>query len=221
MRSVKIDDIFLEDLMNTSLLPDIFEYRCLTRKDDILNSQFLQELSQKINIDSLELEIYHNWFLIDNKYYYFKYHYIFEELLMEKIFETFHVPCVRHKIVKNRGKIGIISENFRKSHCEYKDYKSAIPNNIDCPLSIVRYNEIIKSEMNIFDYQYYLQLISKIISIDILFGQFDHHAYNIMFEISDFNFRLAPMFDNGNIFKEADYLNTYILNLVLVYFHLV
>lgn len=210
MRSFDIDDIYIDDLANTRKLPDIYDYRCITKDSDILNRQFLNELAEQININPLDLEIYHTWFKIQDKYYFFKYHYIFEELFMEKIFTSFKVPCVKHKLVNCNGKTGIISENFRKSNCVYLDYADVIQANIDVPLNISKYNEIIKREMTNNDYQKYLKMVSKIMAIDIMFGQFDHRYYNIMFEISDNHFKLAPMFDNGNVFKENDSQDIYI-----------
>lgn len=204
MRTFTIDDIYLEDLINPHHLLDISKYKCLSLNKDILNKVLLEDLGQKININTSTLAIYNNWFLINNKYYYFKYHYIFEELFMEKIFATFNVPCVSHTIVKCDHKVGIISENFRKSNCKYLNYNEVISSNIDIPSHILDYNNKVSTKMTRTDYQKYLDLISKIIAIDILFGEFDHHYYNVMFEKSSSHLNLAPMFDNGDIFKDND-----------------
>lgn len=209
MRSFKIDDIYIDDLVNTRKLPDIFKYRCITKDRDILNKNFINELAKQININPLDLEIYHTWFKIQDKYYYFKYYYIFEEIFMEKVFEYFKVPCIKHKLVNCNGKVGIISENFRKKDCEYIDYADIISKDTDVPLSIIKYNEIIETKMKKFDFNIYLGIVSKIIAIDIMFGQFDHRYYNIMFEKSNEHLKLAPMFDNGNIFKENNRPDTY------------
>lgn len=210
MRSFNIDDIYIDDLINTRMLPDIFNYRCITKDSDILNKKFLEKLAKQININPENLEIYHTWFKIQDKYYYFKYRYLFEELFMEKIFDEFNVPCVKHKIVKCNGKVGIISQNFRKKDCTYIDYADVIPTNMEVPLNILKYNSIMKRKMTNNDFQKYLKEIAKIMAIDIIFGQFDHRYYNIMFEKSNEHLKLAPMFDNGNIFKENTRTNTYI-----------
>lgn len=210
MRSFNIDDIYIDDLINTRMLPDIFKYRCITKNSDILNKKFLEELAKQININPENLEIYHTWFKIQDKYYYFKYRYLFEELFMEKIFNAFSVSCVKHKIVKCNGRVGIISQNFRKSNYEYLDYADVIPTNMEFPLNILKYNSIMKRKMTNNDFQKYLNKIAKIMAIDIIFGQFDHFYYNIMYEKSKTHFNLAPMFDNGNIFKENTSIDTYI-----------
>lgn len=210
MRSFNIDDIYIDDLINTRMLPDIFNYRCITKDSDILNKKFLEELAKQININPLDLEIYHTWFKIQDKYYYFKYRYLFEELFMEKIFDEFNVPCVKHKIVKCNGRVGIISQNFRKKDCTYIDYVDVIPTNMEFPQNILKYNSIMKRKMTNNDFQKYLKEIAKIMAIDIIFGQFDHRYYNIMFEKSNEQLKLAPMFDNGNIFKENNRPDIYI-----------
>ena len=68
MRTFNINDVYIDELLNTSKLPDIFKYRCIIRNNDILNEQFLNELARKINVTPSNLEIYHNWFLINDKY---------------------------------------------------------------------------------------------------------------------------------------------------------
>lgn len=210
MRTFNINDVYIDELLNTSKLPDIFKYRCIIRNNDILNEQFLNELARKINVTPSNLEIYHNWFLINDKYYYFKHYYIFEELLMEQIFKAFDVPNVNHKIVSFNGKAGIISENFRKQDCEYLNYEDVIPLEIDVPSHIIDYNSVIKTKMSDSDYQNYIELVSKIIAVDIMFGQFDHKYYNIMFEKSNTHLKLTPMFDNGCIFKEQASESTFV-----------
>ena len=210
MRTFNINDVYIDELLNTSKLPDIFKYRCIIRNNDILNEQFLNELARKINVTPSNLEIYHNWFLINDKYYYFKHYYIFEELLMEQIFKAFDVPNVNHKIVSFNGKTGIISENFRKQDCEYLNYEDVIPLEIDVPSHIIDYSSVIKTKMSDSDYQNYIELVSKIMAVDIMFGQFDHKYYNIMFEKSNTHLKLTPMFDNGCIFKEKASESTYV-----------
>ena len=39
MRSFNIDNIYIDDLINTRMLPDIFNYRCITKDSDILNKK--------------------------------------------------------------------------------------------------------------------------------------------------------------------------------------
>jgi len=209
MRTFNINDIYIDELLNTSKLPDIFKYRCIIRNNDILNKQFLNELARKINVNSTDLEMYHNWFLINDKYYYFKHYYIFEELLMEQIFKAFDVSTVNHKLVSFNGKAGIISENFRKKDCEYLNYEDMIPLEIDVPTNVIDYNSVIKTKMSDTDYKNYIELVSKIMAADIMFGQFDHKYYNIMFEKTNSHLRLTPMFDNGNIFNEKVSASTY------------
>ena len=157
MRTFNINDVYIDELLNTSKLPDIFKYRCIIRNNDILNEQFLNELALIINVTPSNLEIYHNWFLINDKYYYFKHYYIFEELLMEQIFKAFDVPNVNHKIVSFNGKTGIISENFRKQDCEYLNYEDVIPLEIDVPSHIIDYSSVIKTKMSDSDYQNYIE----------------------------------------------------------------
>lgn len=210
MRTFNINDIYIDELINTRKLPDVFKHRCIIRKTDILDEQFLNELARQININPSDLETYNNWFLINNKFYYFKHYYIFEELLMEKVFESFNVPTVSHNLVSFNGKAGIISENFRKKDCEYLNYEDIIPLEIDIPSHVIDYNCVIKTKMSDTDYKNYIELVSKIMAVDIMFGQFDHKYYNIIFEKSNTNLRLSPMFDNGNIFKEKASESTYV-----------
>ena len=84
---------------------------------------------------------------------------------------------MNHKIVSFNGKAGIISENFRKQDCEYLNYQDVIPLEIDVPSHIIDYNSVIKTQMSDSDYKNYIELVSKIMAVDIMFGQFDHDGW--------------------------------------------
>lgn len=104
-------------------LPDISEMLCISSVKDVSDfyafkngSYYDQEqylkIAKQINIDSELLQTYNNWLNINNKYFYFKSNYAFQELLIESIFKEIKVNTVEHQIVKFDEEIGLISANY-------------------------------------------------------------------------------------------------------------
>jgi len=138
--------------------------------------------------------------LVKNKYFYFKSNYAFQELLIESIFKEIKVNTVEHQIVKVDEEIGLISANYRKSKLKYQYFDElTIGLNTN---SFIEINNLLKKSMNREDYKKCIEQIFKIISVDILFGQYDRWEYNVFFEKSKNHIQLSPMFDNGCIFSE-------------------
>ena len=96
--------------------------------------------------------------------------------------------------------IGLISANYRKSKLKYQYFDElTIGLNTN---SFIEINNLLKKSMNREDYKKCIEQIFKIISVDILFGQYDRWEYNVFFEKSKNYIQLSPMFDNGCIFSE-------------------
>ena len=112
-------------------LPDISEMLCKSSIKDLSDfyafkngSYYDQEqylkIAKQINIDPELLQNYNKWLNINNKYFYFKSNYAFQELLIERIFKEIKVNTVEHQIVKFDEEIGLISANYRKSKLKYQ-----------------------------------------------------------------------------------------------------
>ena len=192
-------------------LPDISEMLCKSSIKDVSDfyafkngscydqEQYLK-IAKQINIDPELLQTYNNWLNINNKYFYFKSNYAFQELLIESIFKEIKVNTVEHQIVKFDEEIGLISANYRKSKLKYQYFDElTIGLNTN---SFIEINNSIKKVMKHEDYENYLNQMFKIIAIYILFGQYDRWEYNVFFAKSKEHICLAPMFDNGCIFLE-------------------
>ena len=192
-------------------LPDITEMLCTSSIKDVTDfyafkngscydqEQYLK-IAKQINIDPELLQNYNNWLNINNKYFYFKSNYAFQELLIESIFKEIKVNTVEHQIVKFDEEIGLISANYRKSKLKYQYFDElTIGLNTN---SFIEINNLIKKSMNKEDYEKCIEQIFKIISVDILFGQDDRLEHNVFFAKSKNRITLAPMFDNGSIFSE-------------------
>lgn len=167
-------------------------------------NDFLRE-SRLINVDADTLSMYKSWIKFNNKYYYFKEYNCFEELLMEVIFRREDVPVVSHHIVRNDGGLGLISDNFRKPEGSYMYYEEVVkPNFVNGLTDSFSYLDRLMFGDELSRYR---ELVYRIISIDVLFGQCDHYGYNVLFELCNGKLNLAPMFDNGYLFY--DYSNNY------------
>lgn len=181
-------------------VPNISEFSCQNFLDEYRfgGEDELTNLSKAINIEKSILTVYSNWFRIANKFYYFKNKFCFEEILMGEIFRKFGVKSVEHQIVQNDGIYGIISENFRKPDYKYIRFDKFIE--IDMPINLKMFKSIIENKVNAYDINKINETISKIIALDIMFGQNDREYHNVFFEQTAKNITVAPMFDNGLIF---------------------
>ena len=187
-------------------LPDISEMLCTDSIKDVSDfyafkngscydqEQYLK-IAKQINIDPELLQTYNNWLKIDNKFFYFKSNYTFQELLIEKLFQEINVNTVKHQIVKFDEEIGLLSANFRKLKLKYQYFAELNPELYTNSFIVI--NNLIKKLMNKEDYEKCIEQIFKIISVDILFGQYDRWEYNVFFEKSKNHIKLSPMFDNG------------------------
>ena len=189
----------ISEMLCTSSIKDVTEYYCFPN-----NSYFDQEhylkIAKQININPELLQSYNKWLKINNKFFFFKSNYTFQELLIEKIFQELNVNTVKHQIAKFDEEIGLISANYRKPKVKYQYFDELI-SLLDAN-GFIEINNILKKLMNKEDYEKCIEQIFKIISVDILFGQYDRWEYNVFFEKSKNRITLAPMFDNGCLFSE-------------------
>lgn len=193
----------LEEIIRTKKIKNISKYSVIN--NEILNNpdKFI-ELSKKININPETLSSYLKWFQIDNTLYFFKSYNCFEELFMENIFNKMDIPTVPHTIVRLDNKIGIISPNFRKPGNKYKDYDEIVKQS-----NLKQSLKYLSTKMTKTDFTNYKEQLFKIIATDIIFGQSDHFSYNINFEISQDSIKLAPLFDNGELFSNQSSHSVY------------
>lgn len=189
----------ISEMLCTSSIKDVSDFYAFKKGSCYDQEQYLK-IAKQINIDPELLQNYNNWFNINNKYFYFKSNYAFQELLIASIFKEIKVNTVEHQIVKFDEEIGLISANYRKSKLKYQYFDElTIGLNIN---SFIEINNLIKKSMNKEDYEKCIEQIFKIISVDILFGQYDRWEYNVIFEKTKDHINLSPMFDNGCIFSE-------------------
>lgn len=201
-------EINFNEMLKRSNIMDITEYSCARVLEDrrINQNDYLEQLSRDINIEKSTLIAYSTWFNIDGKYYYFKDNCCFRELLMGEIYRNHSINSVHHQIAKFNGNYGVISENFRKPNNEYIRFDNFIRgyNNLTDKAEV---EKEIKSKLSRREYGDYKKEKSKIMALDILFGQKDRHEQNVYFEVSENGASLAPVFDNGLcLYTEPDYI---------------
>lgn len=172
------------------------ENNSIITNEIISNKHKFIELSHQININPETLSSYLNWFKIDEQLYYFKSYNAFEELFMEKIFNKVQIPVPQHTIVRCGNTIGLITPNFRKQGYKYQNYHEIIKTE-NLTESLKELSKIMTKQ----ELQEYKTQIYKILAQDIIFGQGDHYEYNIDFEKKNKTIKLAPLFDNGEIFN--------------------
>lgn len=167
-------------------------------------------LSEITRIDLEILQRYDDWYILDDGFYYFKCHSIFEELFMSELSHECNVRCVEFKIAENNlmneypfKALGIMSKLYRNrdnNYYEYSDfckkYFNHIPNNLMVfkLASSIAFGED-KSQKLMED-------IYNLITFDIFSGQWDREEHNFFFECSDNGVRIAPLCDNGMIFDK-------------------
>lgn len=193
----------LENMMLDNKVPDVSSNACFPDLEEYYFEKNIKKLAKSININPEILSMYSKWVKINSKYYFFKSHYVFEELLINQIFKSMNIETINHKIVLFDGEIGLMSKNFRKPKSEYYFYDELVKTTSE-RIDFIESNNMLKTTMNKEDYEKYLQTIFKIIAVDILFGQYDRWEQNVIFEKYKNRIKLAPMFDNGCIF-DSDY----------------
>lgn len=197
---------YLDNMVKYNNLLDISQYRCQDNlklfdngKDDLLTI-----LSKKINIEPSVLTVYSNWIIYKNEFYYFKYRYCFEELLMGEIFKKYGIRNVEHQIVKNNDVIGIMSKNYRKPENEYIRYDNFIQSDdLNLPINLNILKDYLQNNLSLLDIEEFIKTATRIMAFDTLFGQIDRDYYNVYIEKEKEHYRIAPMFDNGLIYVET------------------
>lgn len=167
----------------------------------------LGELSNITGIDIDTLSMYDDWYILDDGFYYFKFHFIFQELFMSELAKEYELRCVEFKLAKvNRMRynstLGIISKLYRDKEKEYYFYSEF------CKRYFGEYiNDLNKFRLlceNRFGDDKTNKLVDDIYSMicfDMFTGQHDRGEHNFMFEYNSDDVRLAPLCDNGWVFN--------------------
>lgn len=190
-----IDIPDIDKMIKSKRLKNIEKKRLITTEIRHNKQEFFN-IAQIINIDPEILTSYQEWYQIDQKLYYFKSYNAFEELFMEQLMKKNNIPTITHKIVRCGNIIGLISQNYRKQGHIYKNYHDIVTHE-----NLTNSIQELSTKMTKQDLQEYKNQIYKLLALDIMFGQGDHYEYNINFEINQNSIKLAPIFDNGEIFN--------------------
>lgn len=162
------------------------------------------ELCKLLGIEKEIIDIYSDWFLLDNKFYYYKNEFIFRELLMSELFQELKVSCVDFKLVKKNGRLGIVSESYRNIDKNYYMYNDFCLRYFNCNISnLIDFRKFCQ---NVFGTKKTCLLMDDLfgmLAMDLFSGQVDRGEYNFFFECDKDNVRLAPLCDNGACLFEA------------------
>ena len=161
-----------------------------------------KSLSKILDLDSFFINQYPDWYLIDNKLYYYKDYFIFNELFLSELIKEFNLKSVKYKLVKNGRMIGIVSKSFRDNESKYSDYNIYFHRKgIKVPRRLVDLdNELSKllEEKNKIEI---MNMFYRLTAFDIFVGQSDRSDANIVFKEND-KTTLAPIFDNEFSFED-------------------
>lgn len=159
------------------------------------------ELSMITGIDDEILNRYDNWYILDNNFYYFKYSYVFEEILMSELAKSLGVKCVSFTGAIRGMTKGIISGLYRSNDKDYYMYSEFCKKYFNQDVSNLNdLFDMLLSKLSFEDVCNFMNDIYGLIVFDLFSGQTDRLEYNFFFECGKDTVRLAPLCDNGRCF---------------------
>lgn len=166
-----------------------------------------EDLARYLKINRELFSMYTNWYVIDDELYYFKRHFIFNELLLSELAREFNVKCVDFKLATDGEHIGVISKNFRKKESLYSDYlEFAIKYFITIPEDLASFKA---NAYAVFGDKVGSKLTNQVfdlVAFDFFSGQNDRTHINVAFETRCKEVaKLAPLCDNGVAFTTSDF----------------
>ncbi len=196
---------------NVSFIKDL----STTRKTKIINiseKSFLDKygedynlLAKKVNSDRSTVNMYQDWYILEDGYYYFKYNFLFAELLMSELAKEFNIKCVEFFIAKSNGIIGVISKNFRDECSKYYNAKSFFTEfNLEKnKFSIFEKLSLIENSFSLDSYTNTCNSLFRLLAFDFFSGQKDRGYYNLYFKRNNGLIELSPLTDNGACFRNC------------------
>ena len=175
-------------------------YKNITNLNNIQKLNIYQKLKYEeasliTGIDKGTIFCYNNWFLINEKAYYYKYlsgiNQLLNELIGSYLAKFFNLPTVSYSLASYNCDIGIISENFRKPNCTYFDCQEFIIYDTN-ELSLMYLKKICHNNQN---YQSIVEDILKVMVFDFYRNETDRNIQNLYFEKKENSTFLAPLFD--------------------------
>lgn len=164
------------------------------------------ELCKLVGIDMATINIYDNWYLLDDKFYYYKNEFIFRELLMSELFNEINIRTVDFKLVKNYYGLGIISESYRTLEKEYYTYNDFCINYLSCSnIDLLNFKDRVYNSFGSKNTYEVMNSLYGMLAMDLFSGQVDRGEYNFFFECDDNSVRLAPLCDNGACLFQPKY----------------
>ena len=195
----KVNENYKKTLVNISK----YHYSCYNGMD-------AHVLSKELGLNPLYIYNYSSWYIINDKYYYYKKYNIINELFLSELAKEYNLKCVNYKLVINGNKTGIISESFRNKESKFYNYDDYFINKgIKVPRKIISLNKKIKALLNEKDYKEFINNIFKLTAFDIFSGQNDRSDGNLVIEGNEFT-KIAPIFDNeGAFFDKYEYYSCF------------
>lgn len=175
------------------------------KKYDNIIGNSISRLSTRVNGNYREIKLYDSWYILDEKFYYYKYTFAFYELLMSELFKYFKLNCPSYRIALNDDQYGIISENFRTKESMYFDYNELHDwKDAKKSGSLIEFRNFLSTFMDYDKSVSQLNELFRLLAVDFFSGQKDRRHYNILFDVlkKDNSLSLAPLTDNGSIFKD-------------------
>lgn len=180
------------------------------KRFDQVTSYSKDDMASMLQIDPLTFKFYCDWYLIDDKFYYFKSDYMFNEIFLSELAHELGIKCVDFKLADNGKFTGIISESFRRDGFNYYDYLE-LEREFFChdSRSILDFKYLAEDAFGEEEAKTLIDEIYRLIAFDVFTGQFDRVPSNVTFELdSKGNIELAPLCDNGAAFNTTRF-NTY------------
>lgn len=165
------------------------------------------EMQTFTSLDDRTLEMYHNWYKLDDKYYYFKTRHVFFELFVAELAKEFNVRCANICLGRDMNTVGLLSENFRDNDSIYYFYNEYfLDHDIDMIPKVYSLKDNFEnlSEEN---KESIVNEICRLLALDFFTAQRDRKSYNVSFEENHGELSLAPMYDNGACINTVDLNN--------------
>ncbi len=178
---MELQDFKFSETIKVLDLKDRFPY---SRK----NARFL-------NIDEMTMVQYNSWFVNEGNFYYFKqrnFKGLMNHLLAAKIAKLYELPVVHFEPATFRGQVGLASLNFRESSKDYIYGDSDLFPFLSIFANLSFLKTFFKTSSS---YHLFLKKIFDLISFQIYLGVRDLYSYNLLFEKTTDEIKLAPLYD--------------------------
>lgn len=162
------------------------------------DKKHIQYLSGILKLDEFSLKQYNSWYNINGKLYYYKNHFIFNELFLSELIKEYRLTTPNYSLAIVNNELGIVSESIKNNDSQYFDYDLFFENtNTKIPRNILSLEEFFKNNISDKNKEELMNEFYRLTAFDWFSGQTDRSDTNVIFKI-DKDIHLAPIIDSGS-----------------------